>query len=430
MKGVKFVQFSFVDVFGTQRSKLVPLSRADSVAASGAGFAGFACHLQMAPTDGDLLAKPDVSTLTVLPWNPDVAWVSCDLEWRGSELEHGPRNVLRRVLARLGEFGWTMKTGVECEFFLVDAAGSSVSDPLDSATKPCYDAHSLMRRYDVIAELVESMEALGWGPYQADHEDACGQFEINWDYDDALVTADRVAFFKYMARSVSEKHGFRATFMPKPFASLTGSGCHCHISLHDASNQSNVTGGLAKPHGLSELAYHFLGGLLHGAPALTAVANPTINSYKRIYAATTTSGATWSPNAVCWGGNNRTVMVRVPDAPRFELRLADMATNPYLFPAAIAACGLDGLASQREPPEPTECDMYDPTSPATAGVRRLAPKLPRDLRHAVEAFRDSPVFREYWGDAAVDAYVDLKLRHCNDFDAYLSPWEREQYLDA
>lgn len=311
--GIKYYQFSFLDLFGSQRSKLVPVSCADDVASAGAGFAGFACNLRMAPTDGDLLAIPDPTSVTVLPWNKDVAWLACNLEWRGAELDHGPRNVLRRVLGMLRERGLTMKTGVECEFFLLNKEGSSLADNLDTADKPCYEAHTLMRRFDVVSELIDAMESLGWGVYQADHEDANGQFEINWHYADALVTADRVTFFKYMVRSIAEKHGLRATFMPKPFANLTGSGCHCHISIHSATKPGEPNVFSISPSkesfGLDRTALMFLGGLLAEAQALAAVANPTINSYKRIHASTTTSGATWSPNTICWGGNNRTVMV-------------------------------------------------------------------------------------------------------------------------
>lgn len=429
--GVSYFQFSFLDMFGTQRSKLVPLSRVDEISESGAGFAGFACHLRMSPTDGDLLAMPDPSTVTVLPWNPAVAWVSCNLEWRGEELDHGPRNVLRRVLGALEDRGMTMKTGVECEFFLVDPTGAKLADDLDTASKPCYDAHNLMRRYDVVSELVDSMESLGWGPYQADHEDANGQFEINWDYADALTTADRVAFFKYMARSVAEKHGLRATFMPKPFADKTGSGCHCHISLHDTKTGKNICGGgNEEEYGLGATSLAFLAGILSEAPALTAISNPTINSYKRIYASTTTSGATWSPNAVCWGGNNRTVMVRVPDDKRLELRLADMAAHPYLFPAAVAAAGMHGLENSLEPPNPAECNMYDSNDQAAAKVRQDSPKLPRTLRQAVALFEESLVLKKFLGDSTVSAYAQLRTEHCDQFDSYLSPWERDQYLDS
>ena len=323
--GIRFFQFSWLDLFGVQRSKLVPASRVAEIAEGGAGFAGVAAHLDMDPTMGDLLALPDPSTLQPLPWRPEVGWLACDLVHEGEELSHGPRNVLRAVRRRLAdECGLTLKSGVECEFFLLEnnaaptssstssssspsAAAVALSDPLDIQTKPCYDAQALMRRYDLISRLCEHMEAMGWGPYQADHEDANGQFEINWDFADCLVTADRVAFFKYMVRALAEEAGLRATFMPKPFAQLTGSGCHAHLSLHDTATGKNVCGASSSSsvdaeafHGLSDTARHFLAGLLASAPALAAVTNPTVNSYKRLGATSTTSGATWSPPAATW----------------------------------------------------------------------------------------------------------------------------------
>ena len=328
----------------------------EQIAEDGAGFAGFAAWLDMDPTMGDLLAVPDPTTLTPLPWRPEVGWLSCNLVHEGAELAHGPRNVLRNVQANLADAGFTLKSGVECEFFLIDGAAlptgatsAALSDPYDIQTKPCYDAHALMRKYDLISQLCEHMEALGWGPYQADHEDANGQFEINWDvrgltpptsgashpcspplaflacsprggrsrpcpaqFNDVLVTADRVTFFKYMARTLAEQAGLRATFMPKPFANLTGSGCHAHLSLHDVTTGKNLCGGGGSDvHGLSPLALNFLAGVLDNAPAITALTNPTVNSYKRLGARTTSSGATWSPTAATWAGNNRTALVRI-----------------------------------------------------------------------------------------------------------------------
>ena len=265
-EGLKFFQFSFVDLFGVQRSKLVPASRVAEIAEDGAGFAGFAAHLDMDPTMGDLLAVPDPDSLTVLPWQREVGWLSCNLVHEGSELGHGPRNVLRAVQNKLAaSHGIQLKMGIECEFFLLDGATATngvaaVSDALDVQAKPCYDAHALMRRYELISTLVEHMEELGWGPYQADHEDANGQFEINWDFDDALVTADRHAFFKYLVKSVSQKHGLRATFMPKPFQATTGSGCHAHVSLHDETG-ANVCADSSGTLGLSPTARHFVAGV-------------------------------------------------------------------------------------------------------------------------------------------------------------------------
>merc|ERR1719265_801358 len=342
------------------------------------------------------------------------------------------------AIATLADEGLVLKTGVEVEFFLLDGAsdatsGSKVGDVLDTQPKPCYDAHALMRRSGLICELLETMEALGWGPYQADHEDANGQFEINWDYNDALVTADRQAFFKYMVRTLAEKRGLRATFMPKPFVSLTGSGAHCHTSLHDVNTGANVCGGgAAGVHGLSDTALKFLGGVLSNAPALAALTNPTVNSYKRLNSSGTTSGATWAPNAVTWGGNNRTVLVRVPSgAPRFEVRLADIAVNPYLPPAAIITGGLEGIRGNAPPaPPPTDINMFKGSDPRVAEARANAPKLPQNLLMAIELFSASAAARATLGEIFVDSYVKLKRAHWEEYCAHLSKWELEQYLDV
>ena len=195
----------------------------------GAGFAGFAAWLDMTPADSDMFSIPDPDSLIQLPWKPEVGWLAGDLAMDGKPVEASPRVALKHQIARAEKLGFRMKTGVECEYFLVSADGSSISDPNDTQEKPCYDQSALMRQYDVISEICDSMIELGWGPYQNDHEDANGQFEMNWDYDDALVTADRHVFFKYMVKAITEKHGLRATFMPKPFSNLTGNGCHAHV---------------------------------------------------------------------------------------------------------------------------------------------------------------------------------------------------------
>ena len=215
-----------------------------------------------------------------------------------------------------------------------------------------------MRRYDVIAEICDYMQELGWHPYQNDHEDANGQFEMNWTFDDALVTADRHSFFKFMVRSVAEKHGLRATFMPKPFPNLTGSGCHVHVSVWDEAGSSNKFHSDDDEMGLSPQGYNFLGGIMKHAEGIAAITNPTVNSYKRINAPRTVSGATWSPNTVTWTGNNRTHMVRVPGKGRFELRLPDGAANPYLLQAVIIAVGLEGISSKADPGKRLDIDMY------------------------------------------------------------------------
>ena len=315
-----------------------------------------------------------------------------------------------------------MKTGVECEFFLITPCGSEPADTADKQTKPCYDQSALMRRYEVITEICDGMLQLGWKPYQNDHEDANGQFEMNWDYDDALVTADRHAFFKYMTRSIAEKHGLRATFMPKPFMDLTGSGCHAHVSLWQDGR--NVFADGSDEIGLSQTGYHFIGGLIHSADALAALTNPTVNSYKRINAPRTTSGATWAPNTVTYTGNNRTHMIRVPDGGRFEFRLADGAANPYLLQAAILAAGLDGIRNRRDPGKRLDINMYT-DGHTVEGVKRL----PLNMLDALRALEQSSVLHEALG-GFVPSYLKLKTQEWNDYCRHLTQWERDTTLDC
>ncbi|HAD35981.1 MAG TPA: type III glutamate--ammonia ligase [Gammaproteobacteria bacterium] len=424
-RGIKYFLISFVDLFGILRSKLVPARAIAGMQKDGAGFAGFAAWLDMTPADSDMFSIPDPDSLIQLPWKPEVGWLAGDLVMDGNAVEASPRVALKQQIARAEIRGFRMKTGVECEYFLVSADGSSISDVNDIQEKPCYDQSALMRQYDVISEICDCMIDLGWGPYQNDHEDANGQFEMNWDYDDALVTADRHVFFKYMVKAIAEKHELRATFMPKPFSNLTGNGCHAHVSVWDKTGQNNLFEDSGDEMGLSKTAYHFLGGILHNAQALTAVFNPTVNSYKRIDGQVTLSGATWSPNAVTYGGNNRTHMVRIPGPGRFELRLMDGAVNPYLLQAGILAAGLDGVESERDPGKRLDVNMYT-DGHKIRGLRRL----PANLLDAIRLFEKSKVLRSGLGNALVDSYAKLKYQDWRSYSSAISQWEREHTLDC
>src|SRR5262245_55742977 len=424
-QGIKYFLISFVDLFGTMRAKIVPAAAIDAVAKSGAGFAGFAVWYDMTPADPDILATPDPASLMRLPWKPEVAWGAADLAMDGQEVAQNPRQVLKRVVAAAAKEGLEFKTGVECEYFLITPDGQTISDAADQQSKPCYDQQALMRRYDIVAEICDAMAALGWQPYQNDHEDANGQFEMNWEYDNALVTADRHAFFKFMVKSIAEKHGLRATFMPKPFGNLTGSGCHVHASLWSTKNGKNVFEDRKGELGLSQTAYHFIGGVMHSAEALCAIANPTVNSYKRINAPPTLSGATWSPNTVTYAGNNRTHMIRIPDAGRFELRLADGAANPYLLQAAVLAAGLDGIRNKRNPGQRLDINMYTEGHKAE-GTK----KLPLNLLDALRALEGSTVLREGLGQEVVGSYLKLKRDDWNAYARHLTEWERQTTLDC
>jgi glutamine synthetase len=420
-QGIKYFLISFTDLFGIQRSKLVPAAAIGPMQKTGAGFAGFATWLDLTPAHPDMFAVPDPASLIQLPWKPEVAWLAGDPVMEGKPVAHGPRNVLKDQIAKAAEQGYQLKTGVECEFFLVSPDGGSIGDAADTQSKPCYDQQALMRRYDVITEICDSMLALGWLPYQNDHEDANGQFEMNWQFDDALVTADRHAFFKYMVKAIAEKHGLRATFMPKPFPHLTGNGCHMHASLWQGDTNAFVGD---NDDSLSPVALNFIGGIIHSAEALAAILNPTVNSYKRINAPRTASGATWAPNSVTWTGNNRTHMIRVPEGDRFELRLADGAVNPYLMPAVVLAAGLDGIASKRDPGKRLDINMY--TDGHTVGDVK---KLPLNLLDALRAFEKSTVLGDALGEL-VPAYLKLREREWHEYTAHLTQWERDNTLDC
>jgi glutamine synthetase len=419
-KGIRYFLISYTDLFGSQRAKLVPAAAIAGMQKNGAGFAGFASWLDMTPADPDVFARPDPASFIQLPWKPEVGWLAADLWMNDAPVAAAPRNALKAQVARAAGLGWQMKTGVECEFFLISPDGATIADGADTQSKPCYDQQALMRRYDVITEICDCMLALGWKPYQNDHEDANGQFEMNWEYDDALVTADRQAFFKYMVKSIAEKHGLRATFMPKPFPHLTGNGCHMHVSLWQGG--ANVFEDAAGA--LSPLGHAFIGGVVHSAEALAAILNPTVNSYKRINAPRTLSGATWSPNSVTWTGNNRTHMIRVPEGDRFELRLADGAVNPYLMPAAVLAAGLDGIANGRDPGPQLHINMY--TEGHTVPD---AKKLPLNLLDALRALEASAVLGEALGEL-VPSYLKLRHMQWNDYAAHLTQWERDSTLDC
>jgi len=422
--GIRFVLFSFTDLFGIQRAKLVPLSAVAGMVEAGAGFAGFAAWLDLSPADGDVMAIPDLASFTPLPWQSDVAWVATELHLNGEAMAQCPRRVLREQIERAAVMGYQLRSGVEAEFFLLESGGEAIADRSDTQDKPCYDQLALMRRYPLVSSLMDGMEQLGWGPYQADHEDANGQFELNWTYADALTTADRHAFFKVMVKSLAEREGLRASFMPKPFQQLTGNGCHTHLSLWDMNGRNafhDPNGEL----GLSALAYHFLAGLLHHAPALACLTNPSVNSYRRLAAPPTTSGATWSPGGISYCGNNRTHMVRIPDDQRLELRLPDGAAHPYLLQAAVLAAGLDGIERQLDPGPRHDNDNYaDPLPDLGFG------RLPRDLGEALEAFAADQHLRTALGESFCCSYERLRQRQWSHFRGQLTSWERQVGLDG
>jgi len=430
-KKIKYFLISFVDLFGVLRSKLVPAEAIKEMQKNGAGFAGFATWLDMTPADTDMFAIPDPNSLIQLPWNKEVGWLASDLWMNNKPVEASPRVMLKKQIEKLAKKNMVLKSGVECEFFLINSEGTAIADKRDTQSKPCYDQSALMRQYGLIKEICDAMLKLGWKPYQNDHEDANGQFEMNWDYTDSLNTADRHVFFKFMVKTIAEKNGLRATFMPKPFENLTGNGCHAHVSLWDDSKNLFLDKG--DKLGLSKLAYNFLGGIINSAEALSSFFNPTINSYRRIDAPKTDSGASWSPSKVSYTGNNRTHMIRVPDEGRFELRLMDGSANPYLLQAGIIAAGIDGVEKRRDPGQPLFFNMY------TEGDNYPnIKKLPSDLEEALEHLSNNEVLLSAFGEKNVTSFLKLKEKELKDFNSKekfskkdsITDWEKINTLDC
>ena len=430
-KKIKYFLISFVDLFGVLRSKLVPAHAIKDMQVNGAGFAGFAAWLDMTPADSDMFAIPDPDSLIQLPWNKEVGWLASDLWMNGKPVDASPRVMLKKQIKKLSELGYSMKSGVECEYFLISPDGNAIADNRDTQSKPCYDQSSLMRRYELIKEICDCMIEMGWGPYQNDHEDANGQFEMNWDYSDCLKTADRHTFFKFMVKTIAEKHDLRATFMPKPFENLTGNGCHAHISLW--KGKKNIFLDKHDKLGLSKTAYNFLGGIMKHASSLSTFFNPTINSYRRINAAPTKSGATWSPSSISYTGNNRTQMIRVPDPGRFELRLMDGSANPYLLQASVLAAGIEGLNKRINPGKPLFCNMYEDYKK----YPNLS-KLPNELKDSLDKIENNKEMNKAFGKEVIKSYVKLRTSELKDFNDNekfdkskpITKWERQNTLDC
>jgi glutamine synthetase len=438
--GVEFILAMFVDMHGKPCAKLVPASAIEGFVRGGAGFAGFAAGpIGQSPADPDLLALPDPSSYARLPWKPEVAVVQCDPTVNGELWPFAPRVILKRQLAVLAERDLVLKVGAEVEYFLVRRLGPAsiaVADVLDASVLPCYDARGLLRMFDHLSTVSTHLNTLGWANYANDHEDANGQFEQNFEFADALTTADRVILFRYMVHTLAEAAGMEATFMPKPFRNLTGSGMHTHLSLWGLSSGDELfrlPGPSAEDPrglGLTPLAYQFIAGLLDHARSLVAVTCPTVNSYKRMGAAAPDSGASWAPAYAAYGGNNRTHMLRVPEPGRVEDRCVDGSANPYLAFAVLAAAGLDGIDRGLDPGEPNTADLFAAT-PAEIAARGIA-TMPPTLLHAVDALVEDSVLRAALGKTPAGEYIDYfaqtKTREFMDFHSSVTPWEVEHYL--
>jgi glutamine synthetase len=432
--GIEFVFAQFVEMYGKPNAKLVPANHLEDVFAEGAGFAGFAAgEIGQGPYSPDLAAMPDPVSFTPVPWQPNLARFACDVYVEGEPWPYCPRIILKRQLERAKKMGFVFKVGMEVEFHLLrrnDDGSIAVADRLDTLDRPCYDMRALSRQFDFISTLSNYESQLGWDNYANDHEDSNGQFESNFQFADALTTADRVIFHRYMIHSLAQMRGLEATFMPKPFENLTGNGLHAHMSLWDAKNDTPLFEDAKDSMGLSKMAYHWVGGLLKHAKAYIGVTAPTVNSYKRLIVGAPTSGATWSPVYVTYGGNNRTQMIRIPAGGRFEDRTIDGAANPYLAATAILAAGLDGIENELDPGEPNMSNLYE--SSEKERTKRKIDVLPGNLLDAVRNLRQDKVLREAFGATPqgdyLDYYCDVKEREWKEYHDRVTQWEVDTYL--
>ena len=430
-KGIEYFLCSFVEMSGIPKAKLVPTAALEDTISDGAGFAGFAAgDVGQGPADPDLVCIPDTSAMIQLPWRKNTAWVPGMLQVENQPSAYCPRRILARQLEIGRQRGYELMVGMEPEFMLLkrNPDGAYVPwDALDNAAKPCYDMRSLHRNLDLLTTMVSYLQELGWEPYAADHEDANCQFEINWKYAGALTTCDRQTFFKWMVKILAEEQGLHATFMPKPFAHLTGNGSHCHLSLADSGKKKNLFASDTDPLGLSPEGRWFMGGILQHAPALSAILAPTVNSYKRLVRGGPRSGATWAPVYITYGSANRTQMIRVPGAGRIENRMVDAVANPYLACAAMMAAGLDGIDNHIDPGPPSQDNLYALSREQlqARGIRHL----PSTLQAAVEALSQDEVVCNGLGAEYADYYIQKKTEEWESYHLSVSQWEIDHYLN-
>lgn len=427
---VRYVLAQFVDIHGVAKSKSVPVDHLDDILTDGVGFAGGGVFgMCLAPHEAEYMVVGDLSTLKLLPWSPGYARVMGTGTVSGRPHPVDTRNILRAQMARLAERGWILNTGIEPEFSLLQRTpdGSVVPfDDTDCLQKPAYDYRGLSRVRVFLERVTESLQALGVDVYQIDHEDANGQYEINFKYADALTSADTIILFKMAAAEIAHEMGAICSFMPKPKSSMTGNGMHIHCSIADTDGKNIFYDKTDKNGmGLSPLAYHFTAGILTHARALTALLAPSVNSYKRLVVGRTASGTTWAPVFVAYGDNNRTAMVRIPYG-RIELRVGDSGMNPYLAQAALIAAGLDGIDRKLDPGPPQNINFYALTADEIAA--RKIDVLPQSLGESIKALSESELFRTTLGAQFVDEFVNLKREEWIDYHRHVSDWETKRYL--
>jgi len=436
--GIEYILAQFVDMNGSPKVKMVPTAHFDDLIDEGAGFAGAAVSgLGQGPHSHDMLGRIDLNSYSVCPWTEGVARFACDLHVDGEPHPYDPRVNLKRVLSEARDGGYVFNTGIEPEHFLVQRNEDGtirIYDPnnVDTLDKPCYDFKGISNVEGYLRDLMDGMKVVGWDPYQSDHEDANGQYEVNFVYSDALTTADRYTFFKMMASQYAQRYGAIATHMAKPFSDRTGNGGHVHYHLADVETGENLFLDEMDHQqlGLSEMAYHFIGGIMSHAPALCAVTSPTVNCYKRLQVGpglySARSGFTWTPAFITYGDNNRTQMIRTAGPGHLEDRTVSAATNPYLAFAAYLAAGLDGVRNRLNPGKGNlGNNMYEL---GLEEIRRRGIRLlPQSLSEALAELKKDPVIQSALG-VIYDEFIQYKESEYREYHSQVTQWEVDRYL--
>lgn len=432
-KGVRYALASYVDMHGVSKNKAVPMAHFEEMMEGHELFTGAALDgVPQEVNDEEVSAHPDPNSMTILPWNKEVAWFASDLWCEGKPFPACSRTILKRVLADAAKMGFVFNLGIEPEFFILKEDENGEYRPVsefDTLEKPAYDTRALLHNFPWVDEIVTSMNELGWDVFSFDKEDGNGQFETDFAYADALIMADRFTFFRLMVKEIARKHGLLVTFMAKPFSDRTGSGAHYNMSLADKKTGRNLFGDKKDPRGCkhSKLGYQFIAGLLRHAPAVTAIACPTVNSYKRLIVKGTRTGSTWAPAHICYGGNNRSNLIRIPlTGDRVESRGADISCNLYLGAAMMLAAGLEGIREKLDPGEPHMENIYAKTDEELK--RDGIELLPRTLREALDALEADPLSEKVLGPLLLGAWLDYRRQEWDDYHEYVSQWELDRYL--
>jgi glutamine synthetase len=430
--GVRYCLAAYTDVHGVGKAKCVPIDHFSQMMRGSELFTGAALDgLGQEPSDDELSVRPSLDHIVQLPWRREFAWAPGFLYYHGEPWPMCSRVVLRRAVDRAAALGFTFNLGIETEFYLVRHANGEIvpANPSDVLGKAAYDIVDLLANMPFMDEAIGYMNALGWDVHSFDHEDSNSQFEFDFSYTDVMSMADRQTLFRMMMKELARTHGCEFTIMPKPYPNRTGTGGHFNMSLADAESGENLFADPADPRagGVSKLAYQFIAGVLRHAPAITALAAPTVNSYKRLVKTGSMTGFTWAPIFISYGRNNRTHMLRIPmTSPRVESRAVDSTSNAYLAAAAYLQAGLDGVEDDLDPGEPLPQNMYllDDSQLRELGVRTL----PRTLLEAVEALDADPFMEQVLGPELKRSFVELKTQEWWDYHNTVTSWEIDRYL--